>query len=223
MEIACPPHDHVDDRTRAQEARAASVVYEALAAALLNLPDARIVTDTTRIASLLGSSAFDDPAAIRIDEQRYNDRFFVSSSACFVPLSESCVRGAAAIDGIVRFGNTADAGTDHVARCFRAVGFDERKLAGHPLAVRSLRVDSLASELAFIAFLARSEAHAGEAEHTQGAGSAQRALQRAFLAEHLGCWIDKAARLVADTGEDFYARVVALAAAWVRIDQDRVA
>ena len=95
-------------------------------------------------------------------------------------------------------------------RCYRAVGFDYRALAGFGPAVGSLRPDSLAAELAFMAFLARAAAEAAGEDPAASERAAE--LLRQFAREHANAWLPKAARLLAAGDDDLYARTAALAA-----------
>lgn len=199
----------------AEEARAAAMVYEACAEVLLNLPRADIVHDIGRSAALLGSNAFADVVADEHLEQRFYDRLFVATSHWFVPLGESCIRGMHHDGTVRRFGPTADSRTDHVGACYRAAGFDFTALQGLDLAVRSLRPDSLAAELAFMAYLSHREAAAPDA----GTAEQCRQLGLTFLDQHLACWVGAAAQALAEPGDDFYARAVAFATAWVELDR----
>ena len=203
-------------------ALAAAVVYETLVEALLNVPDERVCADVIHVANLLGVSSFESSRATASNaelEQRYYDRFFTPTSPYYVPLCESCVRGSGIEDGARRYKPTVSAAADHVAACYRTAGFEFSSLAGYSLAVQTLRADSLASELAFLGFLAHSEAlasTAGEALHI-------RRLQVEFLRDHLSRWIAVAAKALAETEDDFYAQIVAVASAWVELEKARVA
>ena len=143
-----------------EELRGFAVVAEACAEAFLNEPSAQIVDDVARVARALGDGRLDGVVADEALRQRYSERFFVPTGPLYVPLSECSVRGAAEEEGRVRYAPVSGAQADHVLRCYRAVGFDYRALAGFGPAVGSLRPDSLAAELAFMAFLARAAAEA---------------------------------------------------------------
>ena len=135
-----------------EELRGFAVVAEACAEAFLNEPSAQIVDDVARVARALGDGRLDGVVADEALRQRYSERFFVPTGPLYVPLSECSVRGAAEEEGRVRYAPVSGAQADHVLRCYRAVGFDYRALAGFGPAVGSLRPDSLAAELAFMAF-----------------------------------------------------------------------
>lgn len=199
----------------AMEARAAGLVYETLAEALLNVPDERILSDVARVADVLGAEGLGRFEAGADLEQRYFDRFFVPSSPYFVPLSESCLRGSAVVDGARRYGPTAGPDIDHVEQCYRSWSFELSSLTGYPLAVKTLRADSLASELAFAALLAQAESEARSEDEAKRC----RTWRGRFVNRHLARWADQAAEAVAETDDDFFARLCALVAAWVSFDQ----
>lgn len=205
--------------TCAEEAQAAAAVYETLAKTLVSLPDDKTVADAVHLAALLGAPKLaDGPIEADQLERRFYDRFFVTTSPFFVLLAESALRGSALVDGVRRYGPTADQHTDHAAHCYRLAKFNPHGLEGFAPAVETLRADSLAAELAFMAFLARGEA----AAETPGDALRCRTWQAAFLDSHLACWTQKAADVLAETDDDFYARTVALAAAWADIDRERL-
>ena len=135
-----------------EELQGFAVIAEACAEAFLNEPSAQIVDDVARVARALGDGRLDGVVADEALRQRYSERFFVPTSPLYVPLSECSVRGAAEEEGRVRYAPVSGAQADHVLKCYRAVGFDYRALAGFGPAVGSLRPDSLAAELAFMAF-----------------------------------------------------------------------
>ncbi|MDN4470060.1 molecular chaperone TorD family protein [Gordonibacter sp. RACS_AR68] len=193
-----------------EELRGFAVVAEACAEAFLNEPSARIVDDVARVARALGDGRLDGVVADEALRQRYSERFFVPTGPLYVPLSECSVRGAAEEEGRVRYAPVSGARADHVLRCYRAVGFDYRALAGFGPAVGSLRPDSLAAELAFMAFLARAAAEA--AGEDPAASERASELLRQFAREHANAWLPRAARLLAAGADDLYARTAALAA-----------
>lgn len=192
-----------------------SVLLSACAAALINEPTERVVQDVRRVAEALGDSRFDgiEPGAPLT--QRYYDRFFVSASPYFVPLVESCVRGAFDEGGRTVYASTRTvyASTrsskgDHALLCYEAAGFDYRALQGFEAATKALKPDSLACELAFLAALGASAAQADD----EACARAGVRLFDEFAHEHVGAWIPRAARCLAAADDDFYARLVALAA-----------
>lgn len=189
-------------------------VYEVCAEALLNLPTKKIIGDVIRVAEILESDAFDGITFDDTFEQRYYDRFFVPSSPWFIPLSESCIRGAHVVDGVWHFGLVADAGTDHVAACYTSANFDPTDLQGFDLAVQSLRGDSLAAELSFMAYLAQQEA----VSSPEKSATHVRSLEEEFLKRHMIPWVGKGAEALVHSDDDFYARFVAFAAAWIEFD-----
>ena len=64
-----------------QASRGMSTVYEAVAEALLNIPSSTVIADLDRIASAMGDDRFASVEASPDMEQRFYNRFFVSSSA----------------------------------------------------------------------------------------------------------------------------------------------
>ena len=194
-----------------------AMVAEVCVRALVNEPAQGIVDDVRHVAQGLGSTRFDEVKASDDLHRRYYDRFFVSSSPLFVPLVESCVLGVWEDQGFRRFGTFGGPAADHVSGCYRALGFDYRAIRGYDLAVQRLRPDSMASELAFIALLARSacSTDAGvEAAVRSGALLCQ------FAHEHALRWFAAAAGELRRTDDDFYAGMCEIAAnvldAWCR-------
>ncbi|MCB7036879.1 molecular chaperone TorD family protein [Eggerthella sinensis] len=185
-----------------------SVLLSACAAALINEPTEQVVRDVRRVAEALGDSRFDgiEPGAPLT--QRYYDRFFVSASPYFVPLVESCVRGAFDENGRTVYASTRSSKGDHALLCYEAAGFDYRALRGFEAATKALKPDSLACELAFLAALGTSAAQADD----EACARAGVRLFDEFAREHVGAWIPRAARCLAAADDDFYARLVALAA-----------
>ena len=187
-----------DFAEKAAEARGFSVVFDACAEAFLDEPDEAIIDDVRKVAAALGQDGFDFVADDDL-KQRYYDRLFVTSTPYYVPLIESSVaRGAEDEDGVMR--------------CYHTVEFDFQALSGYDLAVKSLHPDSLASELAFLAFCKKREAECWESsDEAQAEHWAQLAAQ--FSKQHASRWVGKAADCLARTDEDFYAHACALAAA----------
>lgn len=185
-----------------------SVLLSACAAALLNEPTEQVVQDVRRVAEALGDTRFDGVEPGAPLTQRYYDRFFVSASPFFVPLSESSVRGAFDEDGRTVYASTHSPKGDHAFLCYEAAGFDYRTLGGFEPAVKALKPDSLACELAFLAALGF---HAAQADDEACACASIRLFEE-FAREHVGAWISQAARCLAAADDDFYARVVAFAA-----------
>lgn len=194
---------------RAEEARGASVVLDACAGALLNEPSDTVLDDMRSVVAALGldkgSLGADKPLEWLV--QRYYDRFFVAVSPLFVPCQESCLRGSWVDDGVRKYGATSSAQADHVVRCYSAAGFDWRALEGSELFLKTLKPDSLAAELAFVAYLKGCEAMADDADQAERCA----ALAGQFIREHVGTWLPLAARILAEGDEDFYASVVSLA------------
>ncbi len=198
-----------DAAEQAAVLRGVKVLAEVCAEALVNEPSAAVLDDLARVAQALGDARFDGIAPSDDLKQRYYDRLFVTSSAHYVPLIESSVANRIEEGGRVSYGSTSSSKSDHVIRCYKTAGFDYAKMRGYPIAVKSLHPDSMASELAFMAFLA--EAAVEELEAGKGADCAGERLLRDFVKRHTR-WFGDAARLMAKTDDDLYARVAALAA-----------
>lgn len=189
-------------------AQGCSVLFDACAAALLNEPSQQIIDDMKRVAQLLGDNRFDRFGQNDDLTQRYYDRFFVSNTPVFVPLSENCMLTCCMTDDGPQYGSVEGIASDHVLRCYRAVGFDPARLQGFQPALQNARVDSLACECAFVAFLKSKEAAAdseAEAQHL-----AQ--LADEFVGTHLGCWIRTVSACASRSDDDFYAELCAFAA-----------
>ena len=183
------------------------MVLDACAAALINEPTEQVVRDVRRVAEALGDSRFDgiEPGAPLT--QRFYDRFFVSASPFFVPLSESSVRGAFDEDGRTVYASTHSSKGDHALLCYEAAGFDYRTLGGFEPAVKALKPDSLACELAFLAALGMHAAQTGD----EACARTSIRLFEEFAREHVGAWIFQAARCLEAADDDFYARAVGIA------------
>lgn len=192
-----------------QVLRGVKVLAEACAEALVNEPSAPVIADLQKIAAAMGSDRFDGIEATDDLKQRYYDRMFVTSSPYYVPLFESSIANRIEQDGRVTYGSTSSSKSDHVIRCYKTVGFDYTKMQGYKIAVKSLHPDSMASELAFMAFLA--EAAVEELEAGKGTDCAGERLLRDFVKRHTR-WFGDAARFLAKTDDDLYARVASLAA-----------
>ena len=175
-----------------QVLRGVKVLAEACAEALVNEPTPEVLADLRKVAAALG--------------------MFVTTSPHYVPLIESSVANRIEADGRVSYGAVSSSKSDHVIRCYKTAGFDYTGMRGYEIAVKSLHPDSMASELAFMAFLA--EAAVEELEAGKGADGGACAGERLlcdFARRHTR-WFADAARLMAATDDDLYARVAALAA-----------
>ena len=140
--------------------------------------------------------------------QVFFDRITVPCSRTYVPLSEQCVRDATRACGRWSFGAVDGKHARHVASCYEKAGFDHRRLQGYEPLVRSLRADSLAAECAFLAFL-----FSGEAPDDGRVAYAD-----SFLQAHLATWVDKAALICLEKGDDFIGHLVAECASYVSAD-----
>lgn len=214
-----PPQTHDEAACASQGMR---VVYETIAEALVNEPSCRIVDDVKRVAELFGDSRFADIEPDDALRQRYYDRFFVALSAFHIAWEERTVWTANVANGRIEYGSPAVARNAHVLSCYREAGFDFRALSGYEIAVKSLKPDSLASEIAFMAFLHDGAGRAFEAGDVASA-AVNRRLALSFLTQHLSKWISRVAKMTALSGDDFYARLVAFAARMIDVDKESLA
>lgn len=180
------------------------------AEALLNLPAEDVVANVRSVAEALGDDSFNDVVADAALEQRYYDRFFVSAHPAYVPLCEDAVRGGYMDDDRFRYGSVCGKHYAHTLTCYKAVGFDFRLVEGFEPSVTMLKPDSMASELAFLAFLADS-ALAAEGRDSEVA-QRSRELLVTFARDHASRWFGDAVECLERFDEDFYAGVCALAA-----------
>lgn len=185
-------------------------VMAVCAEALLNLPTEDVVANVRSVAEALGDDEFNDVVADAALEQRYYDRFFVSAHPAYVPLCEDAVRGGYMDDGRFRYGSVCGKHYAHTLTCYKAVGFDFRRIEGFEPSVSMLKPDSMASELAFLAFLADS-ALAAEGRDSEVA-QRSRELLVTFARDHASRWFGDAVECLERFDEDFYAGVCALAA-----------
>lgn len=213
------PQTHEETARMSQGMR---VVYEAIVEALVNEPSDRIIDDMKNVAGLLGDDRFADVTPGDVLAQRYYDRFFVASSAFHIAWEERAVWTANIANGRVEYGSPAVARSAHVLSCYREAGFDFRALSGYEIAVKSLKPDSLASELAFMAFLHDGASRAFKAGDIANA-AANRRLALSFLTQHLSKWTPRTAELAALSGNDFYARLAAFAVDAVEMDKRNLA
>lgn len=184
-------------------ARGFGLLTQTCAAALACEPTPEVLADMARVGVALGDGRFAGMEATPALGQRFFDRFVVSSTPYFVPLTESAVVGRRESDGRVRYGSLSSVRCDHVLRCYRSVGFDYRSLCGCEAVVQGMRPDAMVCELTFMSRLAY--AAAGED------GAAAERLLLAFAREHAR-WFSDAAACLAASDDDLYARVAALAA-----------
>ena len=185
-------------------------VMAVCAEALLNLPTEDVVANVRSVAEALGDDGFNDVGADAALEQRYYDRFFVSAHPAYVPLCEDAVRGGYMDDDRFRYGSVCGKHYAHTLTCYKAVGFDFRRIEGFEPSVSMLKPDSMASELAFLAFLADS-ALAAEGRDSEVA-QRSRELLVTFARDHASRWFGDAVECLERFDEDFYAGVCALAA-----------
>ena len=185
-------------------------VMAVCAEALLNLPTEDVVANVRSVAEALGDDGFNDVVADAALEQRYYDRFFVSAHPAYVPLCEDAVRGGYMDNDRFRYGSVCGKHYAHTLTCYKAVGFDFRRIEGFEPSVSMLKPDSMASELAFLAFLADS-ALAAEGRDSEVA-QRSRELLVTFARDHASRWFGDAVECLERFDEDFYAGVCALAA-----------
>lgn len=197
---------------KAAEARGFAVTLDTCAAVFLNEPTEQLLDNLRTVAQAVDNADFDDIAVTSELAQRYADRIFVPSSPLYVPLLESCIAGSGVDkDGVLRYGSSQSNRGDHVFRCYKTLEFDPARLVGDPIAVKSLHADSLASELAFLAFMKGGEAQSWE-EGNESQATHWHELARRFAKEHPNAWIAKAAERLAVRDNDLYARTCAFAA-----------
>lgn len=190
---------------RAGMLRGYAVLARACAAVLVNEPSDKVIADIDRVARTLDDESFANIVADDTLRQRYYDRFFVSSTPYFVPLTESAVVKRWTSEGRLHYGALDSARCDHVQRCYKTVGFDCRAIEGYAPAIQNLHPDSMACELVFLAGLAEVATH-GEVS----APAAERLLVE-FARLHAR-WFADAATCLTATDNDLYARTVAFAA-----------
>ena len=190
----------------AAQLRGFALVADAVARALAQQPDEAVVGEVQRVAEALGDDRFAAVTPGEALEQRFFDRFVVTASPYYLPLVEGSVREAYEDDGRLRFGPLRSRHSDHVLSCYRAVGFDPAGWGARGVVAEGLKPDALACELEFMASLA--QAACGDGDE---AAAAQRLL-RSFADAHARLWFGRAAEYAARIDDDFYARVLALAA-----------
>lgn len=186
---------------------AATVLVEALSCE----PDAYSVRATQQVAQALGCEGAVEPLHNADLNQRYHERFFVPTSAYYVPLAESCIRGGAEEGEVFRYGSFGGAHTEHVLACYGEVEFDWKGVRTADVGAAPLRADSMACELAFMAALAQAALDAMDGADQAVALTSLRLLKR-FWSEHAGRWFERAFQCVRRSEDDYYALVCDLAA-----------
>jgi hypothetical protein len=207
---ACITREHITTAAR---------IYESFAFILVNEPDDRVLRAYESICSLVGSRKPVDKHSLLTQadvvlKQRYFDRFFVTTSLFYAPLNEQCIRRAYQSDGAWRFGQRAGTYSLHVAECYHLAGFDFKMLNGFEPTVKTLLVDSLAAETAFMGHLLIKQS---EADHE--AAKQWDEFRRVFINEHLGQWVSKAATIMRSQADDLYAEAVSLLAEFIALDK----
>ena len=177
--------------------------------ALVNQPSNQIILDMQGLSALLGADNFNDLQAGEALDQRYYDRFFVASSQHFVPLQESSILGMIEHNGRIQYASSRSQRSNHVKKCYLAVGFDYTKISGFAPAVSKLRADSMASQLAFMSFLANNSIVNWESNKASAEHSCE--LLNQFISNHSSKWFEKAAECMRKTDDDFYAKICDLA------------
>ena len=181
---------------------------------LASRPVKEDVDELEMIAVLLGFEDFGGHDAFSLAE-RFDDRFYVPGSRWYVPLTESCVRRAQCEGGAYRYASKESPYRSHAMRCYAAAGFRWEDVAGDAPG-HAIEPDSLAVELAFLAYLKECEA----ATVREGdAASAERCagLSASFARDHACCWLTKAISCLESSQEDFFSRTVRLAELAVRM------
>lgn len=200
-------------------------MYEAFAEALVAEPTGKSQDKMRRIAQQLERPLPPDGLALPALARRFYDRFLVAPSPYYVSATESTMRDAACSKGTWQLAPGDGRHMTHVVCCYRAIGFDQRKLSGCEALVRTMRPDHIGVEAAFMAYAlhreadadagAAAEAHEGaDAEATVPGGS----FADAFLAVHLCRWTAALARYASARGRDYYAGVLDAFAQWVELD-----
>jgi hypothetical protein len=195
-------------------------IYEAFVYILINEPSAAVLEAYSNVSRLLEtdrSSA--DEIAFNQDitalKQIYYDRFFVTTSPIYLPLSEQSIRSAVIRDNRIEFGRLKGTFTDHVVEYYKAAGFEYRNLIGFEPTIASLSADSLISEIAFLGYLSNRESEAANTnvkEKWQG-------LRTAFMSEHIGKWMGTCAEILSLQKQDLYAKTVSLLSDFLLLDE----
>ncbi len=188
--------------------RGFALVADVVARALAQQPDVEVVGAVQRVADALGDDRFADVRPGDELDQRFFNRFVVTSSPYYLPLVEGSVREAYEEDGVLRYGPLRSKHSDHVLACYRSVRFDHGDWGARGVVARGLKPDALACELEFMASLAQAACDGATEEERE---AAQRLLAR-FAGDHAARWFGRAAGYAARIEDDFYARLVVLAA-----------
>lgn len=192
--------------------RGVSVLMRLCADALLNEPTQGMLDATRRACAVVGLDCCNEVVCTPQLRQRFDDRFFVATSPFYVPLTESSVRDLRLVDAVPHYATVDGLYARQVVGCYQAVGFDYRCLKGFSLSVATLKPDSMACELSFMAFLASSAASCARAKPSASKRAYQLLVQ--FAQQHAQAWFSQAACCLRMRDDDFYAQV-AQVAAWV--------
>lgn len=200
-----------------RESALSATVFDAFVRLLLNEPTEHLVRETGELIRQCGEDVASGAASTwdagKIPElqKRYCERFAIASSEGYVPLCESVVRTARRERGAWAYGPVPGMVAAHVARCYGAAGFSARSVCGSALFARGIPADHLAVELSFLSFLNVRIATAKD-EHDR---AGWRAYACAFADDHVSKTVDVAAAIANDKGNDAYAVLLAICAAFV--------
>ena len=210
---------------RALDARGRAVTFDVCASAFLNEPSEQVLADVALVGQALGAEfegLSGEMSAEELAELRrcFNDVLFVAVSPRFVPLQESCLVGSGlGSDGKMHYGSVQSSRSDHVQRCYKAAGFDMTAVPACPVVKGTLRCDSLACELAFLAYLANGEFLAWQKGATEEALHWNR-LANEFAHDHARVWFATARDRMQTVGAAFYAHVCDLAIRALEVPQE---
>ena len=195
------------DNTRLQASAFANI-----ASVLLSAPSRQTIEELFRLTHSLGIHPSDSPSDSALEPKQLDEAFFnrtvVATSPLFVPLYEQAIRSAHKTDAGWAYSLASNRYTREVERFYCAAGFNPQRLGMAQDAPINMRSDSLAAELAFVAFLLDDTIRI-EAELTP---EDRRQMARDFLNAHPKSWVRKAAEIAASSAEDWYATAIFLAA-----------
>ncbi len=190
--------------------------YALLAYSLLNVP----TNDTRDSLMRLSESCLDHDLLFKIDqmnpaeiEQAFYNRTVISCTKTFVPLYEQAIRSARKnTKGSQEYFLTNSNYTRAVESYYRQAGFDFSYLKGDIALTKTLRPDSLATELSFMSFLSL------KIQETQNVYEQEKfyTLACAFLQTHLSTWVNKAADICESIQKDYFSQVVRLCALFIK-------
>lgn len=205
-----------------------SSVWELFCLSVIDIPSDDVRNRMARLAfQFLEHGVIEEERCIRLvlhpstvgddERQEYHDRFFVPSSARYTPLVESRIRRSKCLpSGLWSFDSAGGRYERQVEEKYRNAGFDCRRLSGYGPFLAMLKPDNVAAETAFMAFLRRDE-HLSTDEAVVRARGCQ---AKDFLESNLCCWTDRLAEVAKWTGDDYYAGLFSILAAWAKLDTD---